>query len=154
MRRTGPVAALVMLLALTACNGDGSPRASDSPSPTTPAPVTTTSLATASASPTPDWPAGCPSPQALQAGWTVITADVTGGKVSPPRKTYDVKLKSVVRLIVTADVVDEVHLHTYDRHAPTKPGCPAVLDFEAGIPATVEVELEDAGLHLFQVRAR
>lgn len=154
MRRTAPVAALVMLLALTACNGDGSPRASDSPSPTTPAPVTTTSLGTPATSPTPDWPTGCPSPQPLQAGWTVITADVTGGKVTPPRKTYDVKLNTVVRLVVTADVVDEVHLHTYDRRAPTKPGCPAVLDFEAGIPATVEVELEDAGLHLLQVRAR
>jgi len=154
-RWTGTAGALLALLAVTACNGDGSPSASESPS-VTPSSVPTTTLATTepTASATPSWPAGCASPMALPAGATVITATVSGGKVTPPRKTYDVKLRSIVRLLVTADVADEVHLHTYDRHAPTKPGCPAVIDFEAGIPASVEVELEDAGLHLFQVRAR
>ena len=74
--------------------------------------------------------------------------------MTPPRTTHDVKLKSIVRIVVTADVTDEVHLHSYDRRADVTPSCPGVIDFEAGIPGSVEVELEDAGVHLFQVRAR
>jgi hypothetical protein len=154
-RTTGTAGALLALLALTACNGDGSPGAS--PTATTPAAVPPTTAPATSAPPTTPaatWPAGCASPTALPAGATVVSATVSGGKVSPASKVYDVKLKSVVRILVTADVADEVHLHTYDRHADTKPGCPAALDFEAGIPGTVEVELEDAGLRLFQIRAQ
>lgn len=154
MRRIGPAAALAVL-ALTACTDDGSPSASPSPSTAPPTASATPSATPAvHSSPTPTWPAGCASPPALTPGATVIRATVAGGQVSPPRRTYDVKLKSVVRLLVTADVADEVHLHSYDRHAGTKPGCPAHIDFEAGIAGTVEVELEDAGLHLFDIRAK
>lgn len=153
-RRIRPVAlALLAALALPACGGDGSPSASPAPSTESSAPASTSPLSPA-ASPTSSWPAGCPSPAAPQPGWTLITATVSGGKVTPPRKTYDVTLRSIVRLLVTADVEDEVHLHTYDRRAKTTPGCPVAIDFEAGIGATVEVELEEAGLHLFEVRAR
>ena len=147
------LATAAALLLVTACDGDGSPSASPSPSVTTPAPVTT-SVAPSSSSPTPTWPAGCASPMALPAGATVITAVVSRGAVTPPRKTYDVKLRGVVRIMVTSDVADELHLHTYDRKTELKPGCPGVIDFEAGIAGTVEAELEDAGLHLFQVRAQ
>ena len=158
MRTTGVAIALAGALALTACTDDGSPNPSASAPPPTTSPPTSAPPATTppgtTPPATPTWPAGCASPAALPAGATVIEATVAGGKVSPPRKTYDVKLKSIVRLLVTADVADEVHLHSYDRHVDTKPGCPASLDFEAGIPGTVEVELEDAGLHLFEVRAK
>lgn len=149
MRRTAPAAALG-LLTLTACGGGGSP--APSPSVTTPAAGTTS--ASGSPASTPSWPAGCASPMALPAGATVITATVSGGNVTPARRTYDVKLRSVVRIMVTSDAADELHLHTYDRKAALTPGCPGVIDFEAGIAGSVEVELEDAGLHLFQVRAR
>ena len=151
MRRTG-LAALA-LLTLTACDsGGGTP--TPSPSVTTPAAATTSATGSPHSMPTPTWPAGCPSPMALPAGATVITATVSGGKVTPPRRTYDVKLRSVVRLMVTTDTPDELHLHTYDRKTALTPGCPGVIDFEAGIAGSVEAELEDAGLHLFQVRAR
>ena len=153
MRTTGVAIALAGVLALTACTDDGSttpPPSASAPTTTPPASATTTPPA----SPTPTWPTGCASPMALPSGAIVIEATVAGGKVSPPRKTYDVKLKSIVRLLVTADVADEVHVHSYDRRVDTKPGCPAAIDFEAGIPGTVEVELEDAGLHLFEVRAQ
>lgn len=152
MRRIAP-AIVALALALTACDG-GDPTAE----PTTPPPASSPTSAAPTTAPAtsaaPSWPAGCASPPALPAGATVVEATVTGGRVSPPRRTYDVKLGSTVRLLVTADVADEVHLHSYDRRADTKPGCPAALDFEATIPGSVEVELEDAGVHLLQVRAR
>lgn len=147
------VLAALAVTALAACGGDGSPAAS--PSATTPAPVTTTASLSPTASPTGSpWPAGCRSPMAMPAGATVIAATVSGGTVSPPRRTYDVELKSLVRLVVTSDKADELHLHTYDRKAILQPGCPGVIDFEAGIPGSVEVELEHAGVHVLQVRAR
>jgi hypothetical protein len=155
MRRIGLVA--LSLLALTACNGGdgGNPALTASPGTATPSSASPTASPTsAAASPTASLPPGCASPPALPAGATEIVASVSGGKVTTEKRTYDVKVGSAVRLLVTADVVDEVHVHGYDLHADTKAGCAAVIDFQARIPGEVEVELEKAHLKLFEVRAR
>lgn len=55
-----------------------------------------------------------------------------------------VPLGSDVRLEVTADQADEVHLHGYDRKVDIEPGTPAVLEFQAANPGVFEVELEAA----------
>lgn len=159
MRRIGPAVAVLGLLTLTACGRDSSP----TPDPTTPAasaPSTTAPAPSGSAtgspspSPLPSWPVGCPSPAAAPAGATVVTATVAGGRVTTEKRRYDVARSSPVRLVVTTDAADEVHVHSYDVKVATTPGCPAVLDFQATIPASVEVELEKAHLHLFAIRAR
>jgi len=52
---------------------------------------------------------------------------------------------------VTADVVDEVHVHGYDLFADVAPGAPATINFVADIPGVWEVELEGAGALLVEL---
>jgi hypothetical protein len=149
--RLAPVLVLLALGA-TACNdkgGDGSTVETTSPPVTTPA--TTPS---SSAPGTPSAASTCPSHPPLPAGATFVTATVAGGKVTTDHAVWNVRRGALVRIAVTADVKDEVHVHTYDRHEDTVPGCPTAIDLQAGVPGTVEVELESKGLHLFDLRAR
>ena len=62
-----------------------------------------------------------------------------------------VELDAEVRLIVAADVADEVHLHGYGIFVDVVPGTPATLEFVADIPGIFEVELESLGLVLFEL---
>jgi len=57
----------------------------------------------------------------------------------------------VVRIVVTADVSDEVHVHGYDLHADVTPDAPGVIEFTAVAPGVYEVELESAGLLLLEL---
>ena len=52
-------------------------------------------------------------------------------------------LGSEVTLRFTSDVVDEVHVHTYDRTLDLVPGRTVELTFVADIPGIHEVELHD-----------
>lgn len=72
---------------------------------------------------------------------TTITVDVTGGQVSGGERREVVTLDETVRLEITGDAADEVHVHTYDLHADVGPGSPAVIEFTADIPGVHEVEL-------------
>ena len=56
-----------------------------------------------------------------------------------------------VRIIVDADVAEEVHLHSYDLHADVAPGEPARIDFVARVAGVFECELEGAGTLLFRL---
>lgn len=144
MSRTTFAALLVGTLALTACGGDGGSTPTPAPSTTTagPTPATTTSAPSST----------CPAPP--PAGTvTVITATVAGGKVTTEHRQWSVKLGSQVRVSVVADVADEIHVHGYDLKKDTTPGCPTDITFTANIPGTVEVELEEAGLTLFEIKA-
>jgi hypothetical protein len=150
MRRAA--APFLLLVALTAAGctsngGDGSTVESPSTSTTT-APATTPAN-TSSAGPT----SSCPAAPPLADNATVVTATVTGTTVTTDHAQWSVKLGSRVRIAVTADVADEVHVHGYDKKQDTVPGCPTAIDFTANIPGTVEVELESKGLHLFDLKA-
>lgn len=148
MRRLATVAVLMAGL-LTACDG-GDPTASAPPS--TPPVTTTPPSAPATGSATPTATSTCPSVPPLPAGATVVTATVTGGQITTERRQWQVKTGSQVRVAVTADVADEIHVHTYDAKAATVPGCPTAIDFLARIPGTHEVELEKAHKHLFAIK--
>jgi heme/copper-type cytochrome/quinol oxidase subunit 2 len=65
-----------------------------------------------------------------------------------------VPLGAKVRLEVTADRADEVHLHGYDRKVDVEPGEPAVLEFTADVPGVFEVELEEASLKLVELQVQ
>ena len=60
-------------------------------------------------------------------------------------------LGSNVRLMITTDVTEHVHVHGYDIFLDLVPGETAVLDFVAEIPGLVEVELEDSHVFLFEL---
>lgn len=72
----------------------------------------------------------------------LIDIDLTTGTDDFGR--VDVSRGRTVRLIVTADVSDEVHVHGYDRFADVAPGRPAIIEFVADIEGIFEVELEGA----------
>jgi hypothetical protein len=73
---------------------------------------------------------------------------------APDRTTVEVTYRDgavQVRLLLHADVVDEVHLHGYDLSANVTPQVPARIDFVANAAGVYDVELEDAGEPLFEL---
>ena len=137
---TGAAAAL---LVLTGCSGDD-----DDPTITAD-PTVVSEQPSASASAEPSATPSAPASPAFDG--TVITVTVAGGEVQTAESRVRVGRNEKVRLVVTADVKDHVHLHTYDVLVDTVPGQPATLEFEATIPGTHEVELEESGLRLLEI---
>lgn len=84
----------------------------------------------------------------------VIRVQVTGRTVTPRLGTVDVRIGETVRIEVTADTADEIHVHGYDRTGDLAPGQAGSVEFEANIPGTFEVELEKARLKLFDLRVQ
>lgn len=147
--RLAVLAAAALALTLAACGGDDDP----DPQATTAPPTT---AAPTSGAPTPtvvSSTSSCPLRTSPAPGTTVVTASVTGKDVTAPDRSVSVKLGTRVRLEVTTDVADELHVHTYDVKEATTPGCPTALEFVANIPASVEVELEKAHVHVLEIKA-
>lgn len=72
----------------------------------------------------------------------VIQVTFAGGQVAGGAQRTTVRRGERLRLLITSDVADEVHLHTYDLKASVGPGQPAQIDLVASIPGRHEVELE------------
>jgi FtsP/CotA-like multicopper oxidase with cupredoxin domain len=85
---------------------------------------------------------------------TVIEAKVTGSNVETAERRVRVNRGEKVRIRVEADRNEEVHLHGYDLSEDVAPGRPATLDFTADAPGVFEVELEQAGLKLFDIQVQ
>ena len=110
-----------------------------SPTPSTP---------TMSTSPTsPDSPSVSPSAEPER---TVIEVMYRDGAVEGPT-SFTVTQGDRVRIIVHADVSDEVHFHGYDLMADVTPEEPARIDFVANAAGVYEVELEGLGELLFEL---
>ena len=127
------VPVLVALAAVTAgCGGSsGTPAASPLPSPSL-APS-----ATAVAS-------GVASDSAQQ----TLSLTVAHGKVTGDTGRVKVALGTRVRITVTSDVADEIHVHTYDLTQEISANQPGSVEFVADKPGIIEVELEHAKLPL------
>ena len=84
---------------------------------------------------------------------TVPAAPVTririqGGQVAGGPADIKVTKGDTVRIVVSADAPDDIHLHGYDIEKPVKPGRPARFNFKANIEGIFEIEshvAEDAG---------
>jgi hypothetical protein len=94
------------------------------------------------------------SEEAAPDGAVVVAVTVSDGEVQTASQRVDVALGSPVRVEVSADTADEVHVHGYDVTAPVAPDAPAVVEFPADIPGVFEVELEGAGLALVELRVQ
>ena len=131
--------ALAALLSVAAsCGGDEDPDAGPASSAsTTAASATTTGAAGGTAAPT----STTTAPPAAR----VIEVAFAGGRVTGGVRTEAVALGETVRLRVTSDVAEEVHVHTYDLVAEVSPGAPVEIEIEATIPGRHEVELEERG---------
>jgi hypothetical protein len=73
---------------------------------------------------------------------------IKGGQ--PVGGVQDIKVKKGehVRIVVSSDAHDDIHLHGYDIEKPVEPGQPAQFNFTANIEGIFEIEshvAEDAG---------
>jgi len=109
----------------------------------TPAPSPSAAAPTAAAV----TPAPSPTPQ-------VRTIDVAyaGGQVTGTTGREEVRLGEQVVVRVTSDVAEEVHVHGYDLLAEVTAGGTAEIPVSATIPGVFEVEMEESGKALFQLR--
>ena len=85
---------------------------------------------------------------------TLIEAKVTGSNVETASRRVRVDRGEKVRIRVQADRDEEVHLHGYDLSQDVAPGRPATIEFTADAPGVFEVELEEAGLKLFELQVQ
>ena len=67
---------------------------------------------------------------------------------------HEVRLNERVRVRVTSDVADEVHVHGYEHRFAVGPTGPADITFIANVPGVFEVELEKARRGLFNLEVR
>lgn len=141
------VLAAALVLALTGCSAD----------PEAPAPAPSASTATAAAgtdapSPTAGPSSAPPSPVAAVDKEVVVT--VAKKKVTPPTGRVEVAKGNLVRITVTSDVADELHVHGYDKSLALPAGAPASLDLRVDRTGLFEVETHASHLVLFQLVVR
>lgn len=137
-----------LLIAMSSCSTGPQPTTTTAVSidPTVPA-VTTVPVPTPSTEVASTPPSSSTTSTTIESGVLQLEV-VAGGDVVELAAT----LEDEVRLTVYAEVVDEVHVHGYDIHADVAPGEPAVLEFVASIPGIFEVELEDSGSLIAELR--
>lgn len=132
------VAAVVVAFVLLNPGGDDS----SSPQPTTTAATTTTTTPTATG------PAAT-TPVATAPSGRVIR--VKGGQPVGGVQDITVKQGGVIRLTVTADAPEEVHLHGYDVAKDVGPGAPARFVVPATINGVFEIELEKSAVPIAEL---
>jgi hypothetical protein len=136
------VAAVVALFVVLRPGGSSSDAGGSSGSPA----GTVSPAETGTGGPTPT-----PSPATPGGDVAEIDVSVRNGTVRGPGE-FDVSQGQEVRIVVDADVTDEVHVHGYDLHGDVAPGSPAEIAFTADAPGVFEVELESEGKLLFELK--
>lgn len=132
--------AAATLLTLSACASGG-----DSQSATTPATPSTSGAASS--------PSGSPSATEEERDQVVeVRVSVADGKVKPATRRVEVERDSQVRLLITSDVDDDVHVHGYDVEATLEAGRTTTVELVADQQGVFEVETHDGGLTLLQLQ--
>lgn len=140
-------AAVAAVVALTGCGSDATSTPTAAAS-TDAAPATVPSGAVSTGSrPT-------AAPPSVAAVDREIVVRVAGKKVTPPTGRVEVHRGATVRITVTSDVADDLHVHGYDLKEPLPAGQPASIDFRADRSGLFEVETHDTHLVLFQLLVR
>ena len=93
-----------------------------------------------------------PPPPPAQQDVVRIKVGEQGVAGGPVRAT--VKQNRRVLVVVESALADEIHLHGYDLSEDVEAGGKARLAFEATIPGTFEIELEDRGLQIGELTVR
>jgi heme/copper-type cytochrome/quinol oxidase subunit 2 len=134
---------LIATLTLAACGGEAEePSGASSPTVSvTPSAGEASSPAAATATPTPD------DAQA-------ISITVAGGQATGDTGRVEVPVGTKVRLTITSDAADEVHVHGFDLTTALSPGQAAQLEFVADRTGIFEVELHDAGTVLTRLQVQ
>ena len=80
-----------------------------------------------------------------------ISIRIVDGEPVGGHQRVEVDLNSEVAVMVTSDVAEEVHVHSYDILHSVTSGQPLHFSFIAEIPGVFEVELEGSGRLLVQL---
>ena len=79
---------------------------------------------------------------------------MTGRQVTPAPARVDLATGARLRLVITVDHDDEVHVHGFDVEREVTAGKPVTLDLTGGEPGLYEVETHHPSLRLLQVLVR
>lgn len=93
-----------------------------------------------------------PSTTETEPGVRTISVSFADGAVAGGARTETVPLDEPVRIEVSGDVEEQVHVHTYDLVGDVAPNDPAVIEFTADIPGVHEVELEGSHLLVLELQ--
>jgi len=85
---------------------------------------------------------------ATDSAQVTLALTVSKGKVTGDTGRVKVPIGSRVRITVTSDVADEIHVHLYDLTQEISANSPGSIEFVADKPGVIEVELEHAKLPL------
>jgi hypothetical protein len=149
----GVIAFSVLVTACGSGAGEGAPAGEPSTAPTSQAETATGEVAPeagATTAPPPNPPTS-PPPSAPPG---TVEISYRGGEVQRSDRRVEVSLGQPVRLVVSSDVADEVHVHGYDKTAEVPAGGTAVIEFPATIPGVFEVELEQRSVPLVELAVR
>ena len=94
---------------------------------------------------------GDPPPIVTPPNGMVVSIQFERGRLARKSDQVEVGRGSTVLLAVSTDVADDIHLHGYERVAPTDPGGRAVLEFTADRSGVYTAELERSGVRLLEV---
>lgn len=97
---------------------------------------------------------GTPTDQTTTDQATEISVAVADGKVDPAPRRVEVPKDSQVRLIVTSDVDDELHVHGYEVEEELEAGRPTTVELTADQTGIFEVETHESELELLQLVVR
>jgi plastocyanin len=95
--------------------------------------------------------ASCSSPAPAPTQQTARFTVRDGERVDGPER-LDVRPGDTVRIEVTSDVDDELHVHGYDRSAELTAGKPGEVSFTADATGDFEVELHHSGAAVTTLR--
>lgn len=79
---------------------------------------------------------------------------IADGKVSPKPRRVKVDKGSRVRLLVTIDVDDVLHVHGFEIEEPLEAGRTTTVKLVADQSGIFEVETHESGLSLLQLEVR
>ncbi|MBI1843744.1 MAG: hypothetical protein HYR89_03905 [Actinobacteria bacterium] len=82
----------------------------------------------------------------------VFVVTVTGNKVDGGPQVDEVKVGDPVRIEVTSDTANEVHVHGYDLSGTLAPGVTTRIDLVADKAGQWEIELHDGNVLLATLR--
>jgi plastocyanin len=143
----GLLCSAMVALVLAGLSGCGNSAEVTESAPQSSAPNPTTAAATPT--PTTTSPAASNTPEIR-----VIEVQIVDGSVRTEADRVEVASGESVRLVVTSDVDDELHVHGVDQTAVLVAGEPTTIEFTAGEPGVYEVETHDGGQLLFQLLVR
>jgi plastocyanin len=83
-----------------------------------------------------------------------IEVQIHDGAVQTEANTVEVAPGEAIRIVVTSDVDDELHVHGVDQTAVLVAGEPTTLELVFDEPGVFEVETHDGGLLLLQLSVR